>query len=181
MRLRLARWSHSRKRWWRLCDAGESVRQLPNTHDFISGVSSSPYIKDADVIVVVESDVPWYPQGKPSESAKVIQIARDPNYSDIPIRSFPKDISIGGDPKLALELLAQELTAGPRNEKLLAERAEKIRAKHKQYRERAETESRKHEQPKAHRYRMAGTASSKCETKIPSWSATMACRKKNST
>ena len=109
---------------------------MPNTHEFHLGVSSAPYIKDADVIVVVESDVPWYPQqAKPSESAKVIQIARDPNYGDIPIRNFPKDISIGGDPKLALELLAQELTSGPRNEKLLAERAEKIRAKHKQYRQ----------------------------------------------
>ncbi|MGZ9188253.1 MAG: thiamine pyrophosphate-binding protein, partial [Candidatus Binatia bacterium] len=109
---------------------------MPNTHEFHLGVSSAPYVKDADVIVVVESDVPWYPQqGKPAESAKVIQLARDPNYGDIPIRNFPKDISIGGDPKLALELLAQELNRGPRNEKLLAERAEKIRAKHKQYRQ----------------------------------------------
>ena len=92
---------------------------MPNTHEFHLGVSSAPYIKDADVIVVVESDVPWYPQqGKPPENAKVIQIARDPNYGDIPIRNFPKDISIGGDPKLALELLAQELTSGPRNEKV---------------------------------------------------------------
>jgi acetolactate synthase-1/2/3 large subunit len=109
---------------------------MPNTHDFHLGVNSAPYIKDADVVVVVESDVPWYPlQGKPPENGKVIQIARDPNYGAIPIRSFPKDISIGGDPKLALELLAQELRSGPRNEKLLTERAEKIRAKHKQYRE----------------------------------------------
>jgi acetolactate synthase-1/2/3 large subunit len=110
---------------------------FPNTHDFHLGVSSGPYIKDADVVVVVESDVPWYPvQGKPPESAKVIQIARDPNYSGIPIRNFPKDISIGGDPKLALELLAQELKSQPRNEKALGERAEKIRAEHKRYRER---------------------------------------------
>jgi acetolactate synthase-1/2/3 large subunit len=109
---------------------------MPNTHDFHLGVSSTPYIKDADVVVVVESDVPWYPlQAKPPENGMVIQIARDPNYGDIPIRNFPKDISIGGDPKLALELLAQELKSGPRNEKSLAERAEKIRAKHQQYRE----------------------------------------------
>lgn len=110
---------------------------FPNTHDFHLGVSSAPYVKDADVIVVVESDVPWYPvQGKPPENCKVIQIARDPNYSGIPIRNFPKDISIGGDPKLALELLAQELKSQPRNEKALAERAEKIRAEHKRHRER---------------------------------------------
>ena len=109
---------------------------FPNTHEFHVGVSSAPYIKDADVIVVVESDVPWYPvQGKPPENAKVIQIARDPNYGGIPMRSFPKDISIGGDPKLALELLAQKLRSQPRSEKLLAERADRIRALHKRYRE----------------------------------------------
>ena len=117
---------------------------FPNTHDFHLGVSSAPYIKDADVVVVVESDVPWYPlQGKPPENGKVIQIARDPNYSGIPIRNFPKDISIGGDPKLALELLAQELRSQPKNEKLLAERAEKIRAEHKRYRERARQKAEK--------------------------------------
>ena len=121
---------------------------FPNTHDFHLGVSSAPYIKDADVVVVVESDVPWYPfQGKPSENAKVIQIARDPNYGAIPIRNFPKDISIGGDPKLALELLAEELRSQTRSEKTFTERAEKIRAEHKRSRERlkqkAENGSRK--------------------------------------
>ena len=117
---------------------------FPNTHDFHLGVSSAPYIKDADVIVVVECDVPWYPfQGKPPENTKVIQIARDPNYSGIPIRNFPKDISIGGDPKLALELLAQELKSQPRNEKLSSERAEKIRAEHKRYRDRLKQKAEK--------------------------------------
>ncbi|MET0586108.1 MAG: thiamine pyrophosphate-dependent enzyme, partial [Candidatus Binatia bacterium] len=117
---------------------------FPNTHDFHLGVSSAPYIKDADVVVVVECDVPWYPfQGKPPENCKVIQIARDPNYGGIPIRNFPKDISIGGDPKLALELLAQELRSQPRNEKLSAERAEKIRAEHKRYRERLKQKAEK--------------------------------------
>lgn len=108
---------------------------FPNTHEFYLGVNSAPYIKDADVIVVAESDVPWYPrQGTPAENAKVIQIARDPNYGDIPIRSFPKDISIGGDPKLALDLLAEELRTGTRGT-AFAERAEQIRAKNKKYRD----------------------------------------------
>jgi len=117
---------------------------FPNTHDFHLGVSSAPYIKDADVVVVVESDVPWYPvQGKPSENCKVIQIARDPNYSAIPIRNFPKDISIGGDPKLALELLAQDLKSRSGNEKALADRAESIRLRHRQIRERAKDRAEK--------------------------------------
>ena len=82
-------------------------------------------------------------KAKPPENGKVIQIARDPNYGGIPIRNFPKDISIGGDPKLALELLAQELRSQPRNEKLSAERAEKIRAEHKRYRERLKQKAEK--------------------------------------
>ena len=120
---------------------------MPNTHDYHLGVSSAPYVKDADVVVVVESDVPWYPmQGKPHEDAQIIQIARDPYYSGIPIRSFPKDISIGGDPKLALQLLGDALRNGKRDDKALSERAERIRTKHRQYRaavkDRAEKASR---------------------------------------
>jgi acetolactate synthase-1/2/3 large subunit len=110
---------------------------FPHTHDFHLGVSSAPYVKDADLVVVVESDVPWYPfQAKPHENAKVIQIAKDPSYSGIPIRSFPMDISIGGDPKSALELLGRELGSQPRSEAQLAERAERIRAERRRYRER---------------------------------------------
>lgn len=122
---------------------------FPNTHEFHLGVSSAPYVKDADVILVVESDVPWYPvQGKPGERCQVIQIARDPNYGGIPMRSFPMDISIGGDPKLTLELLAGELRARPGSANL-AERADKIRAQHAQYRERLKQKAEKagHEKP----------------------------------
>ena len=117
---------------------------FPNTHEFHLGVSSAPYVKDADVIVVVESDVPWYPvQGKPAESCQVIQIARDPNYGGIPMRSFPMDVAIGGDPKLALELLAGELKSRPGNEKNLADCAERIRAQHRQQRERLKQKAEK--------------------------------------
>jgi acetolactate synthase-1/2/3 large subunit len=79
----------------------------------------------------------------------VIQIARDPNYGGIPIRNFPKDISLGGDPKLALELLVQELKSQPRDEKALAERAERIRSQHKQYRDRLKQKAERasHETP----------------------------------
>jgi acetolactate synthase-1/2/3 large subunit len=110
---------------------------FPTTHDFHLGVSSAPYVKDADLVVVVESDVPWYPfQAKPPENAKVIQIAKEPSYSGMPIRSFPMDISIGGDPKSALEILARELNGQPRSEAQLDERAGRIRAERKRYRER---------------------------------------------
>ncbi len=126
---------------------------FPNTHEFHLGVSSAPYIKDADVVVVVESDVPWYPlQGKPPEDGQVIQIARDPNYSGIPIRNFPKDISIGGDSKLALELLTEELKSRPGDVRTRAERGDKIRAEHKRYRERLrqKVEQASHASPISH-------------------------------
>lgn len=117
---------------------------FPNTHEFHLGVSSAPYVKEADVVVVVECDVPWYPfQGKPPENAQVIQIARDPNYSGIPIRNFPKDISIGGDPKLALEVLTEALKSHPRDEKSVTERADKIRGEHKLYRKRVKQKAEK--------------------------------------
>ncbi len=118
---------------------------FPNTHDFHLGVSSAPYIKDADVVVVVECDVPWYPvQGKPPENCKVIQIARDPNYGGIPIRNFPKDISIGGDPKLALGVARAGIEM-PTAERKVAQRSapRKFAPQHKQYRERLKQKAEK--------------------------------------
>jgi acetolactate synthase-1/2/3 large subunit len=79
-------------------------------------------LQDADVVLVVDSDVPWIPnRAAPSDSALVIQIDADPVKGSIPGWSFPVDLSIQADPTLALGQLIEaverrvELTgaAGP--------------------------------------------------------------------
>jgi acetolactate synthase-1/2/3 large subunit len=63
---------------------------------------------DVDVVLVVDSDVPWFPsKSRPGDDAAVIQLAVDPFYSRYPMRSYPCDVPIAAEPIAALPLLAE--------------------------------------------------------------------------
>ena len=54
-------------------------------------------LKEADVVLVVECDVPWIPkEGKPRAEAKVIHIGPDPLFAGYPLRGFRADIALTG-------------------------------------------------------------------------------------
>ena len=50
---------------------------FPTNHDLHLGFSSAPYIKDADVILVVNSSTPWMPTSSPPETTTVIFLGPD--------------------------------------------------------------------------------------------------------
>jgi acetolactate synthase-1/2/3 large subunit len=80
---------------------------LPTDHPMHAGFEPAALLKDADVVLTLDSDVPWIPNlHKLKPDAKVIQIAADPLYSDIPIRGFPCDLAIAADSLLAVKALA---------------------------------------------------------------------------
>ncbi len=61
----------------------------------------------ADVVVVVECDVPWTPKrSRPATDAIVIGVATDPLHSSYPIRGFPVDVNLGGSVAANLGALA---------------------------------------------------------------------------
>ena len=79
---------------------------FPVDHPCHLGYWPGPYFDKADVILVLDCDVPWFPQiFKPKDSTVVIQGGIDPFYSRIPIRSFPSDLTLQGDPTLLLSQL----------------------------------------------------------------------------
>lgn len=68
------------------------------------------HLSEADAIVVIESDVPWFPQmSRPKPEARVIHIAVDPLFSRYPIRGFPTDLALAGTPRLTLTALSDAL------------------------------------------------------------------------
>lgn len=76
---------------------------FPTGHPCHLGFVPDTHLAKADVILVVDCDVPWYPSRmKPKDSAVVIQAGIDPLYSRYPIRSFPSDLTLQGDPALVL-------------------------------------------------------------------------------
>jgi len=70
---------------------------LSTEHPMHCGWDPHALLKDADVVLVVECDVPWIPkEGKPRPEAKVIHIGPDPLFAGYPLRGFRADIALTG-------------------------------------------------------------------------------------
>ena len=85
---------------------------LPADSPMHAGFEAEGLVGAADVVLTLESDVPWIPKsGKPPAHAKVIQVAVDPLWTDYPIRSHRADLSITSSTVAFLTLLRSELAA----------------------------------------------------------------------
>ena len=83
---------------------------LPADHPCHLGYDATPYLDDADAILVLECDVPWVPSLKaPRPQCKIIHLGVDPLFSRYPIRGFPCDLAITAAPAAALPELAAAL------------------------------------------------------------------------
>jgi acetolactate synthase I/II/III large subunit len=70
---------------------------LSTEHPMHCGWDPHALLKDADVVLVVECDVPWIPkEGKPDAGAKVIHVGTDPLFTAYPLRGFRADIALTG-------------------------------------------------------------------------------------
>lgn len=97
---------------------------FPTRHPCHLGFDHNAFLEEADVILVVDSDVPWFPNKiNPRASAKIVQIGIDPFQSSYPIRSFPSDLTIQADSALALSALGKTLRRlGPEDDRLALRR-----------------------------------------------------------
>jgi acetolactate synthase-1/2/3 large subunit len=113
-------------------EANPIVMNFPPSHPSHLGYAFPPLphpaIAEADAILVVDCDVPWFPaKARPPEDGRVIQMGLDPFFSRYPMRSFPCDVPVAADPVVALPMLAAAVrrrvgTAdlAPRRERLAA-------------------------------------------------------------
>jgi acetolactate synthase I/II/III large subunit len=105
---------------------------FPSHHPLHLGYISEPLVQEADVILVIDADVPWFPAlAKPKDTTTVIQMGIDPFFSRYPVRGYPCDIPVVGDSSVAMSLLTQELgRARPKAERAIGERFKHIKAQH---------------------------------------------------
>ena len=80
---------------------------FPQDHALHGGFEAAPHLAEADAILVIESDVPWFPQmNRPKAETRVVHLGVDPLFSRYPVRGFPADLALAGTPRLALAALA---------------------------------------------------------------------------
>ncbi len=87
-----------------------SCVNLPASHAMNLGQGGGALLPQADLIIVVDSEVPWFPRSfTPSATTRVVHLGIDPLYQRYPIRSFPTSLAVPGHSATALERLAAAL------------------------------------------------------------------------
>ena len=83
---------------------------LPSSHAMNLGMPTKELLEWADVIVVMDAQVPWIPAAMaPGTDSKIIHMAVDPMYSRYPTRGWPMDLAVAGSSAAALPLLNEAL------------------------------------------------------------------------
>ncbi|MCC6890519.1 MAG: thiamine pyrophosphate-requiring protein [Hyphomicrobiales bacterium] len=89
---------------------------LPTDHAMHLGFDAGPWIKKADLIIVLDCAIPWIPASGsgPKRDAKIISISSDPLLTRYPFKEIEADLLVQGDPEAALRSLREALDARPR-------------------------------------------------------------------
>ena len=90
-------------------------------------------LAEADVILVIDSDVPWIPQiNKPSRDAKIIHIDVDPLKQQMPLWYIGAEQSYRADAEIALRQINAHLDTVKVNESAVAERRAHYEQSHRE-------------------------------------------------
>jgi acetolactate synthase-1/2/3 large subunit len=95
---------------------------LPTSHPMHMGFDVGPLLSKADLVIVLECEVPWFPFEHTTAGAKVVNIGEDPIFARYPIRSFPSDLVIKAGATPAIEALDAALAKKKPNEAQIAAR-----------------------------------------------------------
>jgi acetolactate synthase-1/2/3 large subunit len=79
---------------------------LPSSHPMHFGYEPSALLADADLVIVLNADVPWIPSLQhPAAGARVVHVGEDPFFVRYPMRSFPSDLAVQAGVTNALKAL----------------------------------------------------------------------------
>ena len=112
--------------------ASGTFMNFPSTHPLSQGGGAGAHFKDADLILVIESDVPWSPSSgiEPREDAKIIGLGHDPLFSDYPVRGFRVDLNVSGTPLSSVQAISEALKSERLDSAAIAERGGRWAAEH---------------------------------------------------
>jgi acetolactate synthase-1/2/3 large subunit len=100
---------------------------LPGEHPMYAGAAPGALLRRADLVIVLECDVPWLPSKEaPAAGARVVHIGVDPLFVRYPMRSYPCDLAITAGVVPALRALEAALAPTA----AMTERRDRLAAAH---------------------------------------------------
>lgn len=100
---------------------------IPTTHPCHIGADPGPWLEKADVVVVLDSLAPWWPdKHKLCDQAKVINIGPDPIFCRTPVRGFRSDITISGETDQTIPALVTAMRSLTPNVSLIKKRLQAL-------------------------------------------------------
>ncbi|MBV8086127.1 MAG: thiamine pyrophosphate-requiring protein, partial [Chloroflexi bacterium] len=93
-------------------DANPTHMNFPHNHPLHQGGDAASQVPQADVILIVENDVPWPPKRvQPNPEATIIAVGADPLYQRYPVRGFPISLGLAGNVARTLLALADAVSS----------------------------------------------------------------------
>ena len=85
---------------------------LPTDHPMHVGYDTAAMVAQADLILVLDAQVPWIPaNGSPKPNARIVHLSSDPLVLTVPFRDFDADMLITGSTAAAIPMLMRALRA----------------------------------------------------------------------
>jgi acetolactate synthase-1/2/3 large subunit len=84
---------------------GSVCMNFPKDHALYQGFNVGPFMKDADLALVVSSRAPWYPPRNRPRKAKIVSVDEDPLRSYMVYQNLQADLYLEGDLAATLRAL----------------------------------------------------------------------------
>ncbi|MBM4764844.1 thiamine pyrophosphate-requiring protein [Bacillus sp. B15-48] len=113
-------------------ESNSSYLNFPGNHPLHLGFEEGELLAEADVILVIDSDVPWIPAvNRPQKDCKIYHIDLDPIKSEIPLWHIPVDALYQADSYQALLQLNEHTETMDLNKGSIQSRYDRLSLKHK--------------------------------------------------
>lgn len=116
-------WGIAVSSWW------ATHLPLPTTHPSYAGSNPTEALLEADVILVLDSIAPWWPdQHELKKNVLIINMGPDPLFQRMPMRGFPSHLSLSGDTGLCISALIDEMERLPRDNGMISTRRKQLKS-----------------------------------------------------
>ena len=83
---------------------------FPRKHRLHGGNEPSAYLKDADLVVLLEAVAPWHPPGAgPAAGAKIVALGESPLLPELPFWGLSLDLCLAGEMESSVTQLIEQL------------------------------------------------------------------------